>query len=244
MKKTLQTTAMLLLSCALSTPVWADRIKDLSTVAAQRSNQLIGFGLVVGLQGTGDDSSSVPFTSQSMKAMLSQMGVRIDGPLTDFEQVTSAGRIDIKNAAAVMVTADLPGFAKPEFARPQSTCGRADFRAGASGLIGVRQAFGMTAKGIEIGRRVGVGEGVAIGSGRPVERSGTEFGGELSWAVGCRAVSDPHRQAGEKGGAPDGVGGVEALAAAGNDRRRARRFDFIQQPLQIIQRQERRIDGG
>jgi flagellar P-ring protein precursor FlgI len=48
-----------------------------------------------------------------MKAMLAQMGVRIDGPLSDFEQAASASRIDIKNAAAVMVTADLPGFAKP-----------------------------------------------------------------------------------------------------------------------------------
>ena len=105
-------TSCLALACVLVTPAWADRVKDLATVAAQRSNQLIGFGLVVGLQGTGDDAS-VPFTTQSMKAMLSQMGVRIDGPMSDFEQVTSASRIDIKNAAAVMVTADLPGFAKP-----------------------------------------------------------------------------------------------------------------------------------
>ncbi len=91
---------------------FADRVKDLAAVAAQRSNQLIGFGLVVGLQGTGDDAS-VPFTTQSMKAMLSQMGVRIDGPLSDFEQVASATRINISNSAAVMVTADLPGFSKP-----------------------------------------------------------------------------------------------------------------------------------
>ena len=91
---------------------FADRVKDLAAVAAQRSNQLIGFGLVVGLQGTGDDAS-VPFTTQSMKAMLSQMGVRIDGPLSDFEQVASASRINISNSAAVMVTADLPGFSKP-----------------------------------------------------------------------------------------------------------------------------------
>ena len=90
----------------------ADRVKDLATLASQRPNQLIGYGLVVGLQGTGDDAS-VPFTTQSMKAMLAQMGVRIDGPMSDFEQVTSASRIDIKNAAAVMVTADLPGFTKP-----------------------------------------------------------------------------------------------------------------------------------
>ena len=90
----------------------ADRIKDLATLASQRPNQLIGYGLVVGLQGT-DASSPVPFTTQSMKAMLAQMGVRIDGPLTDFETAATAARIDIKNTAAVLVTADLPGFAKP-----------------------------------------------------------------------------------------------------------------------------------
>jgi flagellar P-ring protein precursor FlgI len=105
-------TVLMALEFATAMPAWADRVKDLATVAAQRSNQLIGFGLVVGLQGTGDDAS-VPFTTQSMKAMLAQMGVRIDGPLSDFEQAVSASRIDIKNAAAVMVTADLPGFAKP-----------------------------------------------------------------------------------------------------------------------------------
>ncbi len=90
----------------------ADRVKDLATLAAQRPNQLIGYGLVVGLQGTGDDAS-VPFTTQSMKAMLNQMGVRIDGPLTDFETAATAARVDIKNTAAVLVTAELPGFSKP-----------------------------------------------------------------------------------------------------------------------------------
>ncbi len=96
----------------LAGSAFADRIKDLATLAAQRPNQLIGYGLVVGLQGSGDDAS-VPFTTQSMKAMLAQMGVRIDGPLTDFETAATAARIDIKNTAAVLVTADLPGFAKP-----------------------------------------------------------------------------------------------------------------------------------
>ena len=112
MKTSFIKTCLLSLACSLAMPVWADRVKDLVTVAAQRPNQLIGFGLVVGLQGSGDDAS-VPFTTQSMKAMLAQMGVRIDGPMSDFEQAASASRIDIKNAAAVMVTADLPGFAKP-----------------------------------------------------------------------------------------------------------------------------------
>jgi len=90
----------------------ADRIKDLTTVAAMRSNQLIGYGLVVGLQGTGD-GADVSFTAQSMKTMLSRLGVSLEGPLSDFETATSAGKIDIKNVAAVMITAELPGFAKP-----------------------------------------------------------------------------------------------------------------------------------
>jgi hypothetical protein len=85
----------LLLLLATSGNAWADRIKDLASVAAGRTNQLIGYGLVVGLQGTGD-GSDVSFTAQSMKSMLSRMGVSLDGPLSDFEQGTTAGKIDIK----------------------------------------------------------------------------------------------------------------------------------------------------
>jgi len=102
----------LILLMATSGTAWADRIKDLASVAAGRTNQLIGYGLVVGLQGTGD-GADVSFTAQSMKSMLSRMGVSLDGPLSDFEQSANAGKIDIKNVAAVMVTAELPPFAKP-----------------------------------------------------------------------------------------------------------------------------------
>jgi len=98
--------------CLTASPAMADRIKDLTTVAAMRSNQLIGYGLVVGLQGTGD-GADVSFTAQSMKTMLSRLGVSLEGPLSDFETATSSGKIDIKNVAAVMITAELPGFAKP-----------------------------------------------------------------------------------------------------------------------------------
>ena len=104
--------ALLLVLTLSSGNVFADRIKDLTTVAAMRSNQLIGYGLVVGLQGTGD-GSDVSFTAQSMKTLLNRLGVAMEGPLSDFETATSAGKVDIKNAAAVMVTAELPGFAKP-----------------------------------------------------------------------------------------------------------------------------------
>ena len=90
----------------------ADRVKDLASVAAMRTNQLVGYGLVVGLQGTGD-GADVSFTTQSMKAMLSRLGVSLEGPLSDFDTAANAGKVDLKNAAAVMVTAELPGFAKP-----------------------------------------------------------------------------------------------------------------------------------
>ena len=63
---------------ALASPALADRVKDLASVAAVRTNMLIGYGLVVGLQGTGD-GTDVSFTGQSMRALLSRLGVNIDG---------------------------------------------------------------------------------------------------------------------------------------------------------------------
>ena len=96
-----------------SAPARADRVKDLAQVAAVRTNQLIGYGLVVGLQGTGD-GQDISFTIQSLKAMLARMGVSVDQPISDFEVSGGAGgRLDLRNAAAVMVTAELPAFAKP-----------------------------------------------------------------------------------------------------------------------------------
>lgn len=103
------------LCCALVTmpPAHADRVKDLATVAAVRTNQLVGYGIVVGLPGTGD-GAQVSFTVQTVKAMLTKLGVAFDGPLTDFERsAAAAGKIDVQNVAAVMVTAELPGMAKP-----------------------------------------------------------------------------------------------------------------------------------
>lgn len=96
----------------LATNSWADRVKDLASVAAGRSNQLIGYGLVVGLQGTGD-GTDVSFTTRTLQNMLSRLGVSSEGPLSDFEPTLTAGRVNLQNIAAVMVTAELPGFAKP-----------------------------------------------------------------------------------------------------------------------------------
>ncbi len=97
----------------LSTWTHADRLKDLASVGGVRSNQLIGYGLVVGLQGTGDGSDIV-FTAQSLKSMLTRLGVSVDSPLFDFDLSTkSATSLEVDNVAGVLVTAELPAFAKP-----------------------------------------------------------------------------------------------------------------------------------
>jgi len=81
----------------------ADRIKDLASVAGVRANQLIGYGLVVGLDGSGDQTNQTPFTTQSFNSMLRQFGITIP-PGSNFQ---------LKNVAAVAVHAELPAFAKP-----------------------------------------------------------------------------------------------------------------------------------
>jgi flagellar P-ring protein precursor FlgI len=81
----------------------AERIKDLAAVAGVRDNQLVGYGLVVGLNGTGDQTSQTQFTVQSIRNMLNQLGIVL--PPTANPQ--------LKNVAAVMVHANLPPFAKP-----------------------------------------------------------------------------------------------------------------------------------
>ncbi len=101
------------LSLIVMQPAQADRVKDLASAAAARSNQLVGYGIVVGLQGTGD-GAQVAFTVQTIRSMLVKMGVGLDGSLSDFERAAAAaGRFDVQNAAAVMVTAELPAMAKP-----------------------------------------------------------------------------------------------------------------------------------
>jgi flagellar P-ring protein precursor FlgI len=102
-----------LLMLLSGTTALADRIKDLTTVAGVRSNQLIGYGLVVGLNGTGD-GGAVPYTGQSLRSILGRLGVNVDGVLSDFDVAgTQASSIPADNVAAVMVTASLPPFAKP-----------------------------------------------------------------------------------------------------------------------------------
>ena len=82
----------------------AERVKDMATVAGVRTNQIVGYGLVVGLNGTGDQTTQAPFTVQSISNMLAKFGVTIPASV--------ASQMQLKNVAAVTVTADLPAFVK------------------------------------------------------------------------------------------------------------------------------------
>lgn len=96
----------------------ADRIKDLTTLAGARSNQLVGYGLVVGLAGTGD-RDKISFTAQSLKATLERLGVDVDGPISNYDLFSQGvanlayDKTKLDNVASVIVTATLPPFVKP-----------------------------------------------------------------------------------------------------------------------------------
>jgi flagellar P-ring protein FlgI len=94
--------------CVLLAPLpnaWANRIKEVAAIQGVRSNQLSGFGLVVGLDGTGDQTTQMPYTSQGLNNYLQQLGISLSA--------TNAGALQLKNVAAVLVTAQLPAFARP-----------------------------------------------------------------------------------------------------------------------------------
>ena len=95
--------AVLLLSLAVSSAARADKLRDLVDVAGARENQLVGYGIVGGLSGTGDDLT-VPFASQSILSLLRRLGVQIDP--SQLQQMM------LRNVAAVVVTANLPAFAR------------------------------------------------------------------------------------------------------------------------------------
>ena len=90
----------------LTLPAHATRIKEVAAIQGVRSNQLTGYGLVVGLDGTGDQTTQMPYTKQALSNYLEQMGISL--PATG-----NAGQLQLKNVAAVIVTAELPAFAQP-----------------------------------------------------------------------------------------------------------------------------------
>lgn len=99
------TTVVALALGLVATPAQALRIKEVAGVQGVRSNQLTGYGLVVGLDGTGDQTTQMPYTTQSLANYLQQMGIVLPASV--------ASSLQLKNVAAVVVTAELPAFAQP-----------------------------------------------------------------------------------------------------------------------------------
>ncbi len=97
--------ALALLLMLPTAPAQAARIKELASVQGVRSNQLTGYGLVVGLDGTGDQTTQMPYTTQSLSNYLQQLGITLPP--------AAASQLQLKNVAAVLVTAQLPAFAQP-----------------------------------------------------------------------------------------------------------------------------------
>lgn len=95
--------AIVVLLAAALVEARAERVKDIASFQGARANQLVGYGLVVGLDGSGDQTTQTPFTVQSVVSMLGQMGVNLPPGVS----------LQLKNVAAVMVTAQLPPFARP-----------------------------------------------------------------------------------------------------------------------------------
>ncbi len=125
--------------------VYGDRVKDIADVAGVRSNHLVGYGLVVGLAGTGD-GKDLPIAGQSLKTMLSGLGVAVDGPVSDYDLRTEIANdikqnvkkdLEVDNVAAVMITAEVPPFAKPgqKFDVNVSAIGKSESLRGGSLLL-------------------------------------------------------------------------------------------------------------
>ncbi|MDX8380823.1 MAG: flagellar basal body P-ring protein FlgI [Ghiorsea sp.] len=141
---------LILLSCLLLSPTaYAERIKDLADIQGVRSNALIGYGIVVGLNGTGDSSNSSPFTISSITAMLERFGVNVRSDIK---------KLKPKNIAAVIVTAELPPFARPGQALDITVSSLGDSKSLRGGTLlitpllgGDGQAYAVAQGGLSVG---------------------------------------------------------------------------------------------
>jgi flagellar P-ring protein precursor FlgI len=178
--------AVLLLCSAL--PVAADRIKDITSIAGVRSNHLVGYGLVIGLDGSGDSTNSAPFTVQSLKSMLSKFGVVVPPGVNP----------SLKNVAAVMIHAELPPFAKPGQTidiTVSSIANAKSLRGGSLLMAPLKGADGQT-YAIAQGNMVVGGFGAEGGDGTSVTVNIPSVGRIPNGATVEREVPTPFSQAG------------------------------------------------
>ncbi|MDH5408355.1 MAG: flagellar basal body P-ring protein FlgI [Gammaproteobacteria bacterium] len=186
-KNNLKKAIIAVMGIVLSVPVYAERIKDIAKVAGVRDNQLVGYGLVVGLNGTGDGGAV--FTSQSLKSMLNRLGVILP---TDIN-------LQSKNVAAVTIHADLPAFSKPgqTLDITVSSIGDAKSLRGGSLLMTPLKGVDGIVYAIAQGNIIVSGFGVEGGDGSRISVNVPSVGRIPNGATVERAVETPFGKANE-----------------------------------------------
>lgn len=178
-------TALLLLAVGTAQ---AERIKDLASIQGVRDNELVGYGLIVGLTGTGDSANSAPYTGQSMRSMLKRLGVNIPDGVA----------LDTKNVAAVALSATLPAFAKPgqKIDVTASSIGNAASLKGGTLLLTALRGVDGEVYALAQGNIVVGGIGVATGGGNSVTVNVPTAGRVPNGASVERAVPSPFSEGG------------------------------------------------
>jgi flagellar P-ring protein precursor FlgI len=180
------------------TPAHAERLKDLVQIQGVRDNPLIGYGLVVGLDGTGDQTTQTPFTTQTLANMLANLGISINNQAAgSSNQQSSLSNIQLKNVAAVMVTAVLPPFARPGEAIDVTVSSLGNSKSLRGGTLLLTPLKGADGQVYALGQgNVAVGGAGASANGSKVQVNTLNAGRVAGGAIVERAVPTSVSQAG------------------------------------------------
>ncbi|WP_034479732.1 flagellar basal body P-ring protein FlgI [Paraburkholderia sprentiae] len=189
------------LACAAlpaATPAHAERLKDLAQIQGVRDNPLIGYGLVVGLDGTGDQTTQTPFTTQTLANMLANLGISINNQAAgSSNSQSSLSNIQLKNVAAVMVTAVLPPFARPGEAIDVTVSSLGNAKSLRGGTLLLTPLKGADGQVYALGQgNVAVGGAGASANGSRVQVNQLAAGRITSGAIVERSVPTAVSQAG------------------------------------------------
>ncbi|CAE6686238.1 Flagellar P-ring protein [Paraburkholderia domus] len=193
--------AFIALACAAlpaATPAYAERLKDLVQIQGVRDNPLIGYGLVVGLDGTGDQTTQTPFTTQTLANMLANLGISINNQAAgSSNSQSSLSNIQLKNVAAVMVTAVLPPFARPGEAIDVTVSSLGNSKSLRGGTLLLTPLKGADGQVYALGQgNVAVGGAGASANGSKVQVNTLNAGRISGGAIVERAVPTSVSQAG------------------------------------------------
>ncbi|MCC8402215.1 flagellar basal body P-ring protein FlgI [Paraburkholderia sp. MMS20-SJTN17] len=183
---------------AAATPAHAERLKDLVQIQGVRDNPLIGYGLVVGLDGTGDQTTQTPFTTQTLANMLANLGISINNQAAgSSNSQSSLSNIQLKNVAAVMVTAVLPPFARPGEAIDITVSSLGNAKSLRGGTLLLTPLKGADGQVYALGQgNVAVGGAGASANGSKVQVNQLAAGRITSGAIVERSVPTAVSQAG------------------------------------------------